>query len=283
MRLSKCLICCIIGLFCLYLKPVQANNKAIFATTEADNEMFYSLLKRIELLERRNGETEKKMEQLAHDFETKERLLTDRIAELEKINDLRNSDDNDNSNVPDKRHDMLQDDEQDKGGNIEEKPEPKQTRINKLGSIQRRATVESEAAFFATVTPHDVDHLGQNQNIVFDNAVTNIGNAYHTNHGIFTAPADGTYVFCATVAGRQYAGQQDYYAHFDVNGRVLARFITHPQEQSTQTIVVQLQAGDDVSIKNDRADDGILGDKYSSFAGFLLFQNFDSSTNILGK
>ncbi|XP_045158686.2 uncharacterized protein LOC123524506 [Mercenaria mercenaria] len=280
MRLANFLTCHIVVLVCFCLKPVQANNEATSQTNEADK--FELLLERIELLERRNVETEKKMEQMQHDFTLEKRSLTDRIAGLEKLENLRNGD-NAHTNVPDRRQDAPQDDEKFKDERIDQDPGLKQTRINKSGPARvRRASVESEAAFFATVTPHDIQHLGENQNIVFDNAVTNIGNAYHTNHGIFTAPVDGTYVFCATVAGRHYTDGKDYYAHFDVNGKSVANFIAYPNEQSTQMIIVNLQSGDDVSVKNNRADDHILGATWTSFSGFLLYQNFVSSTNVLG-
>ena len=60
---------------------------------------------------------------------------------------------------------------------------------------------EHRVAFFASVTPHDVAHLGALQPIVFDNAVLNIGNAYRPASGIFTAPYYGVYVFTTTIFG----------------------------------------------------------------------------------
>lgn len=182
--------------------------------------------------------------------------------------------------------------------------------------------MENEVAFFATVTPHDVDHLvrlverfvaaideglkfffarsafnhffvfnfvffphllcchlqGQKQNIVFDNAVTNIGNGYHPLHGIFTAPVEGTYVFAVTVSGISPNGT--YYCYLDVNGEAVSKFVIHRYEQSSHLAIVHLKTGNDVSVKNSNIDEHILGDKYTAFSGFLLYQTYEYEPSV---
>ncbi|XP_060578961.1 uncharacterized protein LOC132735938 [Ruditapes philippinarum] len=261
---------------------IDATTKTVQDTNDFNNEKFELLLKRLEHVERRNDEMERRMEMMAADFREKEKALNDRIAELEKLNEKLRNYENDN-HVTDERFDNALDD----SDNVTDETNgrdavKKQTRTIRSGSRLARSA-QSEVAFFATVTQHDVYNLGVNQNIVFDHAVTNTGNAFHNIHGIFTAPVAGTYVLCATVAGLSVSNDQTYYAHFDVNGKYVAKFITHPYRQATQMIILKLQAGDDVSVKNTRAEYGILGAMYTSFSGFLLYQDFGSSVNIVGK
>jgi hypothetical protein len=48
------------------------------------------------------------------------------------------------------------------------------------------------------VTDREGINLGDQQTLVFDQAVTNVGQAYSLTTGIFTAPAAGTYAFFLT-------------------------------------------------------------------------------------
>lgn len=102
--------------------------------------------------------------------------------------------------------------------------------------------------------------------------VTNRGNAYNGHHGTFIAPVAGTYVFSVTLHS---SGAQTW-GHFVVNGNILAKLHVH-EDQSTQTVVVDLKAGDDVSVQNSAPDKSLFGDRYSSFCGFLLYEDPTSS------
>jgi hypothetical protein len=88
---------------------------------------------------------------------------------------------------------------------------------------------------------------------------------------------------CATVAGGNSGHEPTFYGYFDVNGRSVANFITDPYKQATQMLILKLKVGDDVSVKNSRADSSILGAMYTSFSGFLLYQDLGPSENIVGK
>ena len=127
-----------------------------------------------------------------------------------------------------------------------------------------------------------VDLQGENQNIVFDNAVTNLGNAYHPLHGIFTAPVDGTYLFAITLSGISASSDNTFYAYLDVNGTTMLRFLVHRYEQSSHVAIVQLKTGNDVSVKNAKIDEHILGNKYTTFSGFLMYPYFDESATVVG-
>jgi hypothetical protein len=74
---------------------IDATTKTVQDTNDFNNEKFELLLKRLEHVERRNDEIERRMEMMAADFREKEKALNDRIAELEKLNNPRNCE-NDN-------------------------------------------------------------------------------------------------------------------------------------------------------------------------------------------
>ncbi|KAL4230802.1 Complement C1q-like protein 4 [Mactra antiquata] len=159
------------------------------------------------------------------------------------------------------------------------------TTINKkdIGSVlkgrARRGTVENEVAFYAYITHNGYqDHLGQNQDIKFDHVVTNIGNGYIPNHGTFIAPVAGTYVFTASLHVPHNSR-----ANFVANGNVVARFYADSDEptQISQTVVVSLPKGADVSIQNMGTDNNYYGEIYTTFGGFLLYQNM-GATGIIG-
>jgi uncharacterized protein YoxC len=84
----------IISIFCFGVR-IDATTKTVQDTNDFNNENIELLLKRLEHVERRNDEMERRMEIMAADFREKENALNDRISELEKLKNPRNSD-NDN-------------------------------------------------------------------------------------------------------------------------------------------------------------------------------------------
>ncbi|XP_060567982.1 complement C1q tumor necrosis factor-related protein 3-like [Ruditapes philippinarum] len=138
-----------------------------------------------------------------------------------------------------------------------------------------RASAESKVAFFASVTPN-LEHLGKDQDIIFDHAVTNIGNGFLPHNGTFVAPVSGTYVLSVTLL---HIAATNTWGHLVVNGSVVAKFYFN-NGQSSQTVIVYLRQGEDVSVQNTATDRKIDGDRYSTFSGFLLYEDF--SVNIVG-
>jgi len=137
-------------------------------------------------------------------------------------------------------------------------------------------------AFTARATQHDIPHLGSGQVIVFDIIETNIGNAYNKHTGTFTAPFGGIYVIHVTVGGwRAFAPDSHNYIDVFVNSRALASLLLTIGEQSSQMIVVALNASDVVTIRNSHQDDSILGSLWSTFSGFLLYET-DVSELLVG-
>lgn len=146
--------------------------------------------------------------------------------------------------------------------------------------------VEGLTAFFAVLTPTVNNHLGVGQNIIFDDVITNIGNAYNSHQGIFVAPVSGTYVFSATLLS--HLGHNSHF-YFAKNGSVVSRLYvgglsssSSTYDTSSQTVILSLNPGDDVSVRNADADENIWGDMYTSFAGFLLQEGFEEPS-VVGK
>ncbi|KAK2823085.1 hypothetical protein Q7C36_019685 [Tachysurus vachellii] len=110
-------------------------------------------------------------------------------------------------------------------------------------------------------------------NMVFSNVLTNIGNAYSPNTGVFRAPVKGVYHFTFTVFGLR--NQHFIGAKFFKNDHLYFQAHDVPQghhESVTRTINLLLEQGDEVFLKLQANyqlyDDGNL---YNSFDGFLLY------------
>ncbi|KAL4221766.1 Cerebellin-1 [Mactra antiquata] len=129
-----------------------------------------------------------------------------------------------------------------------------------------RRNVETHVAFFASLT-NQVTNLGANQDIPFDNVMINLGNGYNNNHGTFIAPVSGLYVFGVTL---HIYGERTW-GYFVVNGNAIAKINIFPV-QSSQMVIVRLDQGDDVSVQNYSPGKALMGDGYSTFCGFLLYQ-----------
>ncbi|XP_052782251.1 complement C1q tumor necrosis factor-related protein 8-like [Mya arenaria] len=136
-----------------------------------------------------------------------------------------------------------------------------------------RQLSQRQVAFYATITVHDIQHVGSNQAIKFDSILTNVGTAYNQHSGYFTAPVPGIYVIHTTIAGwGAQSSDKHNYLDICVNSVKQAALYGVPFQQESQTLIVYLNAGDVVSVKNAIVDEAILGSHYSSFAGFLLYE-----------
>jgi len=148
----------------------------------------------------------------------------------------------------------------------------------------RQARIETPVAFFATLTSY-IQHAGRNQTIVFDRVVTNVGNAYNSHVGVFTAPVSGIYVFSVSLLG--YPGHTNVYELYKNDVLLSNIFLWTPvigqYESTSQTSVLQLNKGDDVTLRNRFVDEILHGDNYSTFAGFLVWGDFNVQPIAVGK
>ena len=144
---------------------------------------------------------------------------------------------------------------------------------------RKRRVSTQNVAFFASLT-NDSLHLGINQDIAFDNAITNIGSAYNSHHGTFVAPVAGIYLFSVTV----FIKDHTTWLHFVKNNQIIAKLEMNElyNHQTSHTVILEMKVGDDVSVKNTVTNRGVNGDRYSSFCGVLLFEH-TAGSEIVGK
>ncbi|XP_052791280.1 complement C1q tumor necrosis factor-related protein 3-like [Mya arenaria] len=136
----------------------------------------------------------------------------------------------------------------------------------------RRLLPETPVAFSA-FKQADQNNINKNEFITFEKVNVNEGNGYHSTHGLFTAPVSGTYFFSVTLLHPN----QPQPTHVDIvhNGNVVARLhCEHTTwEQSTQSFLLNVNAGEDVFVRNiDLDNETFKGSLTSSFSGFLLWE-----------
>ena len=136
----------------------------------------------------------------------------------------------------------------------------------------------NEAVFFVTanvsITPvaftacksKDV-HLGGKQAVLYDRVVTNIGGAYESRDGHFSAPMAGLYTF--TFTGATYGNDQGY-LNLVKNGVFLVQIYSNDgyAELSSETAHVHLDVGDRVWVENVVNGQHLHGG-YNCFSGIL--------------
>ena len=114
--------------------------------------------------------------------------------------------------------------------------------------------------------------------IILNHAVTNIGNAYNTLTGVFTAPVSGLYDFQATIMsynpGTKPFIHAGIYVESGMVGLTLSDSLHGHFSQSAVKAVVHVNAGQQVYLKNvdNRTAEyyDSLGEPYTTFSGFLI-------------
>jgi len=116
--------------------------------------------------------------------------------------------------------------------------------------------------------------LGLEQNIMFDTIMLNLDNGFHPVNSNFVAPRAGVYLFSATLMADM--SPVEIQAAITVNGVHVARIFGHAisgrHGQTSHTVILHLQANDEVCVRNIFFENRhIFGYLYSSFSGVLLF------------
>ncbi|CAB1345812.1 unnamed protein product, partial [Coregonus sp. 'balchen'] len=126
------------------------------------------------------------------------------------------------------------------------------------------------AARTANYTPGTLD-----QPIAFDQLHSNLGEMFNTNVGRFTCPANGTYVFLFHIL--KLAVNVPLYVNLMRNDEVMVSAYANDgapdHETASNHSILQLYQGDQVWLRLHRGS--IYGSswKYSTFSGFLLYQD----------
>ncbi|KAH3693665.1 complement C1q-like protein 4 [Dreissena polymorpha] len=110
------------------------------------------------------------------------------------------------------------------------------------------------------------------QTILFDDVMTNVGNAYDVTSGTFKAPCAGRFLFSLTVRA-QYHKQAcaEIVAEPEVIGVVAAGDTEIERASSSLTVVTSLSLGDVVHVREMKMFKGdFYGDGFTVFTGVLL-------------
>ena len=147
----------------------------------------------------------------------------------------------------------------------------------------KRLTLTNQHVAFTAYLDHETSHVGIGQTVVFNQVITNDGNAYNKNNGMFTAPVTGTYFFTFSINVQSTKVNvrlvKDNANLVDVIAHSSAHFTPDPNDytsaQSTNCVVVQLDAGQAVWAQAyhdaDAQIDGYSDYRYVTFSGFLLY------------
>lgn len=113
----------------------------------------------------------------------------------------------------------------------------------------------------------------QTQIVIFDQVELNIGNAYNVLHGNFIAPVNGTYLF--SIYACSYLGHT-VVLHLMRNGSIVDHLLAGDQnyhECSSNTVILDLNKGDDVYVSGRDYLYANAGYGYPHFSGVLLNMN----------
>lgn len=135
----------------------------------------------------------------------------------------------------------------------------------------------TQIAFHAVLDQVHKTGLAKGDTLVFNNVKLNLGDGYHSNHGIFIAPKPGLYVFSASVTSYPSADSHVFTAVIVKNGTPLAGLIGNGgskdivSDQGSGTVTMLLETNDEVWVKLTYPENiEIRGGTLSSFTGFLL-------------
>ncbi|XP_076829852.1 cerebellin-2-like [Brachyhypopomus gauderio] len=148
--------------------------------------------------------------------------------------------------------------------------------------IKIENTEQAKVAFSATLKDTDffivMGPYKKDTTLVFENVLTNIGNAYNSKTGVFTAPVRGVYYFSFVTLCPQGMQKTSFVALWK-NG---AQVVSSSANFEVPRLLIDQSSGNSVSLlleKGDRVYLKLLSDKiiYSdvykrdSFSGHLLF------------
>ena len=132
-------------------------------------------------------------------------------------------------------------------------------------------------AFYAWNSANPV-HTAAYGTLILNHAETNIGNAYNTRTGLFTAPVSGLYYFQTTFLSYRLGSGQQVHTAIYVGSNIMAEGISDTNhghyDQTTINTIVHVDAGDEVYVKNmesaarDYFDS--MTDQRTTFSGFLI-------------
>lgn len=119
-----------------------------------------------------------------------------------------------------------------------------------------------------------MSNLGAGTIVIYDKIITNSGNGYDPNSGMFTAPSDGLYHFAWTTLA---ASGKQFCTWLVMNGKPIAK--NHPVANhssdfisASQNVVLKMKKMDKVVIKIVAGHTGqhMQSNDWSTFSGFKI-------------
>ncbi|KAH3864519.1 hypothetical protein DPMN_027539 [Dreissena polymorpha] len=139
---------------------------------------------------------------------------------------------------------------------------------------KRSVLAEPQVAFYAQST-HGRINVGEHQTIVFDQVVTNVGNAYNKFSGMFTAPVSGTYaIFWSTFNGHHTHLLSELVHNANVVGLAWSDAYDHDDgEMASNQAVLPMNAGDIAYVRSAPYNPPCVADgrSFTTFSGWLLY------------
>ena len=106
--------------------------------------------------------------------------------------------------------------------------------------------------------------------LVCDHVLTNIGNGYNKETGVFTAPVEGTYLFLLTLAADCKNSASTAKALIMLGDRIIGIAYCKGSNWSTGHAVAEIDSGEKVWLKVDGDAKYSFGESWTTFSGMLL-------------
>ncbi|OWF53310.1 Complement C1q-like protein 4 [Mizuhopecten yessoensis] len=141
-----------------------------------------------------------------------------------------------------------------------------QTRINR----QSATTDKGHTAFYA-ILDQPLHAPPDGTTIKFSRVITNVGNGYKANSGVFTCTASGLYYFSWSVGEVNHG---HIYSELKKNGMAVGWALSGDNtiaSATSQSVILHLETGEEVDIViTYTGNSPVLWEKFSSFSGFLI-------------
>ncbi|XP_052765878.1 caprin-2-like [Mya arenaria] len=240
------------------------------------------ILRRFEEMERReavNNVRYADMERRLIDVTNREQTLNERLdGQAEEIEKLRDTVAQQQARIAELDASQQRKTQDSKGGNsdssqsdsleIEESDE--ENTAKEMSRMGRRSIPETLVAFSAFLG-HDQINVDRNEIIIFDSVLVNTGHGYHSSLGSFIAPVAGVYFFTVTLLHPYLP----YSMHAQImhNGNPVSYIHGEHRQfaQASQSFLLNVNAGDEIFVKNVDFNDQTYQATYSTFSGYLLW------------
>ncbi|PVD24373.1 hypothetical protein C0Q70_14854 [Pomacea canaliculata] len=130
-----------------------------------------------------------------------------------------------------------------------------------------------QVGFTVRFSADPVTNVGANAIYQFNNVITNVGNGYNHQTGVFTAPVAGLYAFHLNIMGTNESPAVHLAIEKEgpeVIGHAWAEGSTDNYDQGSTTVVVSMQQGQQAWVRHQGGNTHIRGSNWSAFTGLLV-------------